>query len=727
MRFGRRVKHRLQESATPGDSGSSALGIVAGAERDAILDFNRSAPDTGQNSPYDADPTQELLTALGHFQQNLSDAQAGAAQEDWSDEAMNQLISGVEVALGQNWREVVEALTDTGRVLHTFEGVGRANECVPFLCDAYEILCLMAGDLIVDSIRQSVKDKWHNRFIVAIAEMEAAGLTLIEDDAPASPPGASGFQASATPFELPDDADESWEAASAIEAPELPTFDELPPLDVLREPRLDDTAAAAPPNTQPPGVPVLSPAAPSGIFGAFGAVSYVDQPEAPYTTAELPPLEAAPDTGSEISSGPSKFVVDVLDRTCDQLSVINRASTKERALLIERMIGGVAALRREAGLMGSPVAMDLCDSMEAVFKAAMPREGELGERFIDLGYAFSGVYMEAVQDGHTVSAEEWRTESSALIASWDSPLSTEPGIGSSRNDGAYNGEIADGEANDRDSLAGPFAEPFDAEASLPETRDPAVEAPALDEFAAPLAPGDDGSASSGIQISDGRAPSRHYLDAAQQAALDGDAARAKHFALLAAASIAREEAIRAEHRLHETEIRLKQGLQAAEGAREDVRRSEQAVSHVAAEVAAGMQALEAVRESANSISRDADAAQSRVGELDEQIRLLQARREEALAEVGEARARRDTARAGEAAAEQAIADLRAVEQDARLRLERSRQGVKEHQRSIAEIETEMESTRESMARQKRSVADIEQTIHHVSDGDLEADADPQLF
>ncbi len=729
MRFGRRVKHRFQDSETAGHSGSNAVGVVAGVERDAILEFNRPATGMNQGASYEVDPTQELLGALGHFQQHLADAQAGALQEEWSDDAMNQLISGVEVALGQNWREVVEALTDTGRVLHTYETAGRADECVPFLCDAYEILCLMAGDLIVDTIRQGVKDKWHNRFIIAVAEIEVAGLTLIDDEVEPDPPAPRGLFVTSTPFDPPGDGGiPIWDKPAASH-PELPTLDELPPLESLLDPGLDGSTAM-PTNdpTTPASEPVSGPTADAANEHMYAEISSSDNPRVPRSPVEPSPDDVVLDSTVDTPPGPSKFVVDVLDRTCDQLSVINRASSKERALLIERMIGGVAALRREADHMGSPAAMDLCDSMEAVFNAALSREGELGERFIDLGYAFSGVYMEAVQDGHAVSAEEWRTETKGLIASWAvTPMAEWPGP-AARDLDPETGARTHQDLECPAQTVGPFGMESDASASFAEVSVTAADFPALDEFAAVAASGESGQPVVDVPVpEDGRAPSRGYLDAAQQAALDGDAAGAKHYALLAAASIAREEAARAELRLRGTEVRLRQGLQAAEGAREDVRGAEQAVSHVAGEVVSGAEALHAAGECTASCALDAEAAQGRVGEIDEQIRALQARREETLAGVDAASARLEAARAGEGMAEQALAGFRSIEQESRLRLERSRQGVKEHQRAIAEIEAEMESTRESLARHKRSVADIELTIHHVADARPGEGADPQLF
>jgi predicted nucleic acid-binding Zn-ribbon protein len=184
--------------------------------------------------PGHPEPTQALLTALGRFQRQVAKAQTGARQDEWSDECMNQLISAVEIAIQQDWADVVEALTDTARLLHTYEDAGRAQRCVPFLADSYEHLCLMVGDLIVDNVRPSVVDKWRRRFTAAMEDLQAEGLTLIQDDdsdmtgaAAASAPPLREQPAAATAATvsaLPEDA-----ALSALDD-DLPALDDLPPL-----------------------------------------------------------------------------------------------------------------------------------------------------------------------------------------------------------------------------------------------------------------------------------------------------------------------------------------------------------------------------------------------------------------------------------------------------------------------------------------------------------------
>jgi predicted nucleic acid-binding Zn-ribbon protein len=140
-------------------------------------------PPAPEESMVAGDPTQRLLTSLGRFQRQVSRAEEGASQEAWCDECMNQLIAGIEIALNEDWADVKEALTDTARVLQTYEDGSMAADCVPFLKDSYEILCLMVGDLIVGNVRSGVMKKWRERYEGALNDLAGRGLTLVDDGA----------------------------------------------------------------------------------------------------------------------------------------------------------------------------------------------------------------------------------------------------------------------------------------------------------------------------------------------------------------------------------------------------------------------------------------------------------------------------------------------------------------------------------------------------------------
>ncbi|HNT88308.1 MAG TPA: hypothetical protein PKL84_10635, partial [Candidatus Hydrogenedentes bacterium] len=185
MRFAKRNRGWLTGRRLFGDGHDVDAGGVASEERNALLENDDEFFDGVLGDPRPAsggDPTHRLLTALGRFQRQVARAESGAAQEQWCDECMNQLITGIELSMEQNWSNVAQALTDTARVLHSYERLERARECVAFLQDSYEILCLMVGDLIVDNVRSGVTKKWRDRFQRAVEEMRDLGIPLVEDE-----------------------------------------------------------------------------------------------------------------------------------------------------------------------------------------------------------------------------------------------------------------------------------------------------------------------------------------------------------------------------------------------------------------------------------------------------------------------------------------------------------------------------------------------------------------
>ncbi|MBX3175748.1 MAG: hypothetical protein KF886_00160 [Candidatus Hydrogenedentes bacterium] len=161
-----------------------AAGLAVQTLEPIVDEETMMTPPSPEEPRVAGDPTQRLLTALGRFQRQVTRAEEGAPQEAWCDECMNQLITGIEIALGEDWDDVKEALTDTARILQTFEDAGQAGQCVGFLKESYEILCLMVGDLIVGNVRSGVMKKWENRYERALDDLATAGLTLIDDDGP---------------------------------------------------------------------------------------------------------------------------------------------------------------------------------------------------------------------------------------------------------------------------------------------------------------------------------------------------------------------------------------------------------------------------------------------------------------------------------------------------------------------------------------------------------------
>lgn len=181
--FGERPQHDQQ-----------AAGLATETLESTGYEENAMTPPPPEESMVAGDPTQRLLTALGRFQRQVARAEEGTPQDAWCDECMNQLITGIEIALNEDWADVKEALTDAARILQTYEDAGRADKCVRFLKDSYEILCLMVGDLIVGNVRSGVMKKWHDRYERALDELADAGLTLVDDDGPAEREAPRGAQ-----------------------------------------------------------------------------------------------------------------------------------------------------------------------------------------------------------------------------------------------------------------------------------------------------------------------------------------------------------------------------------------------------------------------------------------------------------------------------------------------------------------------------------------------------
>jgi len=220
------------------------------ADEEGILVETRAAmtPDTQYTSgdaapePFiDTDPTQRLLTVLGRFQRQVNLADNGAPAEQWVDACIDQVVGGIEIAYESGWDGVKEALTDTARVLQSYDDGGDPQGSVPFLLDAYEILCLMVGDLIVDNVRSGVMRKWRERYGQAVEQLRASGHRLVEDDSGAPEPRpAAGSPNNITPFQP--------RAASPIEEPDV----ELRDMTAEAEDEEDGDMPFEPPSFQEP-------------------------------------------------------------------------------------------------------------------------------------------------------------------------------------------------------------------------------------------------------------------------------------------------------------------------------------------------------------------------------------------------------------------------------------------------------------------------------------------
>jgi len=128
------------------------------------------------------DSTQRLLTCLGRFQRVVSSIEDETSEAEWIANAHAQLDSATEIVLEEGWNSAGLALTETKRLLAACQTAGKADQAVPYLKDAYEMLCLMVGDLIVGNARSVVRKKFLAWHADARVELAADGIEVAEPE-----------------------------------------------------------------------------------------------------------------------------------------------------------------------------------------------------------------------------------------------------------------------------------------------------------------------------------------------------------------------------------------------------------------------------------------------------------------------------------------------------------------------------------------------------------------
>ena len=319
--------------------------------------------------------------------------------------------------------------------------------------------------------------------------------------------------------------------------------------------------------------------------------------------------------------------------------------------------------------------------------------GPIDDRFFELGYAFSGAYVEVEGGPDDPALQNWAGECEALMESW-ADRAREPG------------------RSDEDL----------PEVIIPDDAGPLPVAP-LDEGALETPGEQEVEVGPSLQEQPQEETTEALLETAHRAVTEGNVSEAKVFALKAAASIAKIEAAKAETLVKETEAHLKEGTVAIAQARDEVRGAEQDVVECEANVAGRRGNLAEIQAGAEETVTKLADVNERVAELDAQIRDLQAQRDTQAQLVEETRAALDTEREREAGAQTELDGLVEAEQAARVHLENARQNVKNLHHKRAEIEKDMEKARETLTRQRMSLADIEQTIAQIS-GEDEPDGGP---
>lgn len=228
-------------------------------ESDPGVSEETAAPQPAETKPatsrISADPIHDLSTAVNKFQRLLSQAQYTPEGAEWVEKCMNELATGLEIAIDCDLIPMRDALIDTARILHSYDRAGRWQESLPFLNNSYNILSLMVGDLIIDKIQPALVRKWKVFYQKASEELGKAGIPLADDeeeqDAPLEQPGdeETGDVDNRREEDL-DSVVETTPEPTRLDAPETQTEDTVPPeetADVQEQADLTDDTLAIPP------------------------------------------------------------------------------------------------------------------------------------------------------------------------------------------------------------------------------------------------------------------------------------------------------------------------------------------------------------------------------------------------------------------------------------------------------------------------------------------------
>lgn len=464
MRFGRRTKHRPAQSAEVSvNKGETRVASKPeGGSSNAVpkngISTSKAAFNHGEKTSQ-----RELRKALNGFLKEVLYSEAHPESDAWSDLAMNQLVLGLEIAIDEGWGDVVEALTDTGRVLQTYEDGEVAGESVALLTASYELIARMVNELGGNGVSVDAMKSWRKHYQESLMAINAAGLNLAHDG---DDENVEVSQQAASPSEAP--------LLKALEhdmkkpnnsTNDLPTLEELPALEDLVDISVDagknHFAKGAFETTEENSFkdfeknasetldvakPVVEETTESYGNIADRLVSWLqrESPKTEETIDEISfldsgeePLEVAveheaekelpQDNVEEETFAPPQIVVELLDRLSDQLNLLEQSTGDEQSLALERLEGAVRALKSEAARNHFAQAESLCEDMGELCTFSMSTQGELHERFVDVAFAFGGAYMEAVTHGDLETSLKWKDECNALLDEWTAPEPTEEG------------------------------------------------------------------------------------------------------------------------------------------------------------------------------------------------------------------------------------------------------------------------------------------------------------
>ena len=607
MRFGKRGRGR-----SIGRRGASRT-LTKKPILEQVPQDGSVAPAMGMVSDVSDSCAQEILTHLEHFSEQLADSSA----TDWTDACMNDLISCMEISVPEGWSDLAKVLTDTGRVLQTYENAQIASEAIPFLQDAYDAMCRLVGDIVIEKTTDETMSHWATIYSKYLDEISAEGLELFDDEGDANSSESQAIEEA--PIETAK-RNETTEENSPVKT--LPVLSELPPLDRLVSFNDYVSTEESDENTQVYEVDDehTQDQTPDEVVLENDSISIEENSSEDDNVLEFAPKElveeevlseVAEETSVESEQelvfdeesneetvehyDPPRIVVDIIDRICDVLGSLERDTGDARAASLGVMLGGLEALEHEAQLMKSMVAEEACITMTKACQLVSGGDDAWSDGLVEQGFSFCGVFIEALTDPASENIASWQDECLKWIASCEATIPApvteteelveEPAVVEIAEEASAAiketielASIEDAPGEDVNLFSEVVNEALTAavEENIPvetlelkastkttiATPGPAVksEAPVAEDTAIDYAE-----------------RSKELLQSAQEAALKGCAEEVKSFALRAAAEMAKAEVYKAEERLRESEIELTQGIQNTEDARDGVKSCEVAV------------------------------------------------------------------------------------------------------------------------------------------------------
>lgn len=673
MKFGRRnswveVGRRLlaerfaeQDEALIQEERNALLQVAQGIAETPI----ESHPeDYEENTAASADPTQMLLTVLGRFNRAVAKAEANP-QGSWTDECIEQIVAGIEIAVRNHWDNLREALTDTARILQTYEDADIPYEAVYFLKDSYEILCLMVGDLIVDNVRSGAMNKWRERYHLAVKELERFGLEPIPDDMPEEAPipaAPAAARGQIIPFNAPQRRDD----ADAF--------------------NMTEEVVAAPPQ-QP---------------DAFAEDAEAIQEESPY-------VPEVPETESEL-------IIEVEDRRIyvPDDAVEAEAEAEEEPALWSLPEETLPAAEDAAAAAEEEIAQEMLLFEESLAAKTAPesREEDTETEAVDIEVIAveraSDEELENTDEEIAIVAEAPAQETAAAMHTATFETGDEAAM-----------SAAEAEAAAEDALAVLSTRPERAPARLEQEEDlfSSIEATVPEETPAAEAVHGAAIAQPATAAAASTAPAEgtpeHLLYSAQAAMARGDIASAKLLALQVAADMARIEAERAAVELGRAKTLREETCGQIQNAQREVAAAEASLGARLQARATQERALAAKRAEIRGIEESMAEIEQGIRQIDEQIARLQAQREAECERLGEVQAVDAAERREESRLIEEIEVLGAQEQDAEqaLRAARGRVAALEEERS--KREAAIREAEAALAARLEAVADIDGTMNHM--------------